>query len=253
MSRVRELATIVLTLGLGASTVALAESQADIANRENDEGKELMYASKYPDASAKFRDAVARVPEPKYFLNLCASLYQEGKFGEALTVVQLRRQGADERPDDKPSRTRSTSCRSASRTRRSRRASTCSRSAAAAATRTCRRAIPNVPPNNPPPGNDPNNPPPTNPPAVNPNRGQPSGRPPGGQQTVGAAVRYQPIIGRPPEQNLFRAVQPNHNYTWTLGVDVFAGGASFQGTVNGGGDAFGTASERRPRQERLHA
>src|SRR5256885_7140036 len=82
MTRLR---VCLVVLGL-AGGVAYAESQADIAARENEEGKELMYANKYTDSSAKFRDAVARVPEPKYFLNLCASLYQEGKFGEALTA-----------------------------------------------------------------------------------------------------------------------------------------------------------------------
>src|SRR5579871_1910561 len=86
MTRVEAMrvAAMALTLGMGATV--LAESQADIASRENDEGKELMYAGKYADASAKFRDAVARVPEAKYFFNLCTSLYQEGKFGEALTA-----------------------------------------------------------------------------------------------------------------------------------------------------------------------
>ena len=42
------------------SGVAFAETQADIATRENDEGKQLMFAQKYADASAKFRDAAAR-------------------------------------------------------------------------------------------------------------------------------------------------------------------------------------------------
>ena len=42
------------------SGVAFAETQADIANRENEEGKQLMFAQKYADASAKFRDAAAR-------------------------------------------------------------------------------------------------------------------------------------------------------------------------------------------------
>ena len=50
-----------------------------------------MYAGKYAEASAKFRDAVARVPEPKYFFNLCTSLFQEGKFGEAMTACNAVR------------------------------------------------------------------------------------------------------------------------------------------------------------------
>src|SRR5579863_6966066 len=70
------------------ATVARAQTQAEIAARENDEGKQLMFADppKYAEASAKFQDAVARVPEAKYFFNLCTSRYQEGKFGQALTA-----------------------------------------------------------------------------------------------------------------------------------------------------------------------
>ena len=63
-----------------------AGSQAEIAARDNDEGKDLMAKGRFAEASAKFRDAAARAPETLYFFNLCASLYQEGKFGEALTA-----------------------------------------------------------------------------------------------------------------------------------------------------------------------
>jgi len=66
--------------------VAQAESQAEVAARVNQEGVDLMMKAKYDDAAAKFRDAVARVPEPKYFFNLCTALFQTGKFGEALTA-----------------------------------------------------------------------------------------------------------------------------------------------------------------------
>ena len=72
-----------LTFG---SLVAVAETQAELANKLNEDGKELMYANKYAEASGKFREAVARVPEAKYFFNLCTSLFQEGKFSEALTA-----------------------------------------------------------------------------------------------------------------------------------------------------------------------
>src|SRR5688500_10224922 len=84
MSRLTSIAVAAASLALGG--VAFAQSQAEIASKLNDEGKAFMYADKYPEASAKFRDAVARVPEAKYFYNLCASLYKEGKFGEALTA-----------------------------------------------------------------------------------------------------------------------------------------------------------------------
>ncbi len=69
---------------IGAS--AFAETMAELAAKLNEDGKELMYSNKYAEASAKFREAVARVPEAKYFYNLCASLFQEGKFSEALTA-----------------------------------------------------------------------------------------------------------------------------------------------------------------------
>src|SRR5688500_15160371 len=84
MSRLTSIAVFAASVALSAT--AFAQSQADIAAKLNEEGKAFMYADKYPEASAKFRDAVARVPEAKYFYNLCASLYKEGKFGEALTA-----------------------------------------------------------------------------------------------------------------------------------------------------------------------
>src|SRR6185312_17526603 len=91
-----------LTLGFVLSStrlgsIALAETQAEIANRENEEGKQLMFAGKYTDASANFRDAAARTNEGKYYFNLCTSLYQEGKFGEAMTACNTADKNA---PDD---------------------------------------------------------------------------------------------------------------------------------------------------------
>jgi tetratricopeptide (TPR) repeat protein len=68
-----------------STPVPASGGQAAIAAKLSDEGVQLMYAKKYSEASAKFREAVARVPEPKYFFNLCTSLFQEGKFSEALT------------------------------------------------------------------------------------------------------------------------------------------------------------------------
>jgi tetratricopeptide (TPR) repeat protein len=59
-------------------------SQVAIAANLNREGAVVFAAGKFGDASAKFREAVARVPEPLYFFNLCLSLYREGKFDEAL-------------------------------------------------------------------------------------------------------------------------------------------------------------------------
>ncbi len=66
--------------------VPASGGQAAIAAKLSDEGVQLMYAQKYAEASAKFREAVARVPEAKYFFNLCTSLYQEGRFSEGLVA-----------------------------------------------------------------------------------------------------------------------------------------------------------------------
>ena len=63
-------------------------TQAAIAATLNEEGKALMYEQKFAEASAKFREAAARVPDPRYFLNLGLSLFQEGKFSEALTATR---------------------------------------------------------------------------------------------------------------------------------------------------------------------
>src|SRR5215831_7860251 len=71
--------------------------QAEIAAQLNEEGKALMFEKKYAEASEKFANAVARVPEAKYFFNLCMSRYQEGKFGEALTACNsVDKNGADD-------------------------------------------------------------------------------------------------------------------------------------------------------------
>jgi len=59
-------------------------TQAAIAWKLNDDGIALMKKNKHGEASSKFREAVARVPEPRYFYNLCVSLFMEGKFSEGL-------------------------------------------------------------------------------------------------------------------------------------------------------------------------
>lgn len=60
--------------------------QEGIAWKSNADGIALVRAAKFADASAKFRDAVARVPHAAYFFNLSVALYREGKYGEALTA-----------------------------------------------------------------------------------------------------------------------------------------------------------------------
>ena len=60
--------------------------QAKIASEANDAGVKLMLDHKYADATSKFRDATVRSPQALYYFNLCSSLHQEGRFGEALTA-----------------------------------------------------------------------------------------------------------------------------------------------------------------------
>ena len=86
MTRLTSIAATAASLVCAVTLTASAQSQAEIASKLNDEGKALMYDGKYAEASAKFRDAGARVPEPKYFFHLCMSNYQQGKFDEAITA-----------------------------------------------------------------------------------------------------------------------------------------------------------------------
>src|ERR1700755_2587189 len=81
-STVAPVATLATTL-VASPPVAHAQSQAELAEKLNEEGKELMYQNKYAEASYKFQQAVARVAEPKYFFNLCVSQTNEGKLNEA--------------------------------------------------------------------------------------------------------------------------------------------------------------------------
>lgn len=61
-------------------------SQNQIAWMSASEGIDFAKQGKWNDASSKFRDAVARVPLAPYFYNLCVTLYQEAKLGEAMTA-----------------------------------------------------------------------------------------------------------------------------------------------------------------------
>ena len=67
-------------------------SQADVAVKLNEEGKAALLDGRYDVAVKKFQEAVAQVPEPKYFLNLGLANYQAGRWDEAvvsLTAVSL--------------------------------------------------------------------------------------------------------------------------------------------------------------------
>ena len=71
---------------------ATGQTQDEIAERLNEEGKELMYADRYSAAANKFQEAVARVPKAKFLINLCQARVQEGKLDEAVAACQAMRE-----------------------------------------------------------------------------------------------------------------------------------------------------------------
>jgi hypothetical protein len=209
------------------ATPAYAESQAEIAEKLNGEGKTLLFSNKYAEASAKFRLAVARVPEPGYFINLCTSLYHEGKFGEALTAcnaVGNNNPSADQRTK---------SDKLTARIKKEAEAQGISAEALGGGqspgdpTLDC-GATPS----------DPRCEQPVKPDLCQTNPQDPScaaGNPNG---TAPPPPRY--AVGRPPAgTGLFVSTTPDNKYTWTLGVDLFGGGGSigrsgFYGSASGG-------------------
>jgi hypothetical protein len=76
------------------------QTQAQLAEQLNTEGRELMYANKPAEAAEKFRQAIARDAEARFFLNLCTAQLTAGKLGEALTAcnnVELNRPSAEQK------------------------------------------------------------------------------------------------------------------------------------------------------------
>ena len=205
---------LALALSLSA-TYAHAQSQAEIANQENEEGKQLMFAGKYAEASAKFQDAVARVPEAKYFFNLCMSRYQEGKFGEALTACNAV---AKNGPSDEL-KVKADKLTTKVQDEAKKQGIDLQPAGGGAA-----------PGDTPPDGST--------------TAGNPGGTtvtpPPGGttvSPTGAPPTQAAFAVGRPPTQGVFQAAPPEHHYTWTLGVDLYAGGGQL-----GQKDWYGSAA-----------
>lgn len=180
--------------------VALAESQAEIAERLYEEGNVLVYQERWAEASAKFQDAHSRVPEPKYFYNHCLSLAQEGKLGEALTACNAADKNADARLKQKIAK-RVADIKKAAK----------------------ERGIALEPVGG---GGGPGDTPPVDP--NNPNPIDPSN--PTGNQTVGTPTNPTgmppgpgPYVDHAPSAPLYASTRPENKYTWSLGVDLFGG------------------------------
>ena len=68
--------------------------EAKEADALNEQGKKALVAGRYAEAVGKFREAIAFSPEPRFYLNLCMALYQQGKLGEAKQACeQVGRRG----------------------------------------------------------------------------------------------------------------------------------------------------------------
>lgn len=188
-----------LTFG---SLVAVAETQAELAAKLNEDGKELMYASKFAESSAKFREAVARVPEAKYFFNLCTSLFQEGKFSEAITACN-----AVEKNNATPELT-------GKATKLVGRIESEAKSQGLTVTAAGGGGLPDCQTNPGAPGCAP--PPET----CQTNPGAPE------CQQVAPPPQGNPVVGRPPSgTGVFAGTKAGDNkYIWTVGGNVFAGG-----------------------------
>ena len=206
MTRLTSIA--VVTVGLLASAAPAHAQQAELAAKLNEEGKELMYEGKYDASSAKFRDAVARVPEPKYFFNLCTSLFAEGKFSDAMTACGgVGKNSPTAELDGKTQKLME-------------------RIQAEAKAQNVPLVMTGGGGGNP---DDPGPPPPD---PTNPNPGPAPGPQPG------PTPQYQQAYGRPPEQqNLFKGTTSDNRYTWTLGFDLFGGGGKI-----GDNDFYGNAA-----------
>jgi|KBSSwiStaDraftv2_1062776.scaffolds.fasta_scaffold220589_2 hypothetical protein len=201
------LGSLVGTLALTGT--ARAETQAEIAARLNEEGKQLMYTDQPAEAAKKFQEAVARVPEAKYFVNLCTARLQEGKLDEALTAcdaVELN----NPTPDQKSKAAKLVE--KINEEAKKQHLELHAGGGGGGDPGPARQGGGSAPPN------------PTGP--VDPSRPPP---PP----------RYQPTVGRPLGQNLVMASTPDNKYTWTLGIDLFGGGGrigqpDFYGSAVGG-------------------
>ena len=224
MSRLTWVVAGIIATGGATGGVAFAEGQAELAAKLNDEGKQLMFGNDFPGASAKFRDAVARAPEPKYFFNLCMSLYQEGKFDDAFTAcTAVGQNNPSAEQKDKAEKL-------IGRIKDEAKAQGLELHLGGGG-----GGNPDVPPDptHPPEGNnpDPNHPPEGNNPPVGPVGGGPPPNDP----------NYRPVVGRPPTAMLLGS-KPDNHYTWSLGGDLFAGGGVMGGAYSNGSNIYGSVA-----------
>jgi tetratricopeptide (TPR) repeat protein len=201
------LATAIVIAG-SLAQVARAETQAEIAKQENEDGKALMFQGNYKGATEKFRDAADRAPEAKYFFNLCSSVYAQGIFGEALTACN----NADKlNPDDKL------------KDQLSKLEDKIKGDAAAQHIDLQPTGGGGGPTNLDNPVGSGGAPDPNANPDPNAGNGGTTTAGGGPVTTGGGGAQMQYAVGKP-STDIMAIAPPEHNYTWTLGFDIFGGG-----------------------------
>ncbi len=225
MTRLTTVAVCLAASALATSAYAQS-SQTEIAEKYNKEGRQLLFENKYSEATAKFRQAIARTPgEPKYFLNLCVSLFYEGKFGEALTACNAV---GNNNPSDTQ---RAQAEQLTEKINKEAKAQGVPVEPIGGGTGPVDPAVDcAATPDDPrcgPPATDVCK---TNPQDPSCSTEPPEGDPPQPQP------RY--AVGRAPAgPSLYMATTPDNKYTWTLGVELFGGGGQV-----GRADYYGTAA-----------
>ena len=216
------LATALVIAG-SLAQVARAETQADIAKQENEDGKALMFQGNYKGATEKFRDAADRAPEAKYFFNLCSSVYAQGIFGEALTACN----NADKlNPDDKL------------KDQLSKLEDKIKGDAAAQHIDLQPTGGGGGPTNVDPNAGSGAAPDPNANPDPNAGNGGTTSAGGGPVTTGGGGAQMQYAVGKP-STDIMAVAPPEHVYTWSLGFDIFGGGgrigqAGVYGSAAGG-------------------
>ena len=201
---------------------AVAQSNAQRANALNDEGKAAMQSGQFAAASDKFRDAIVLSQEGRFYFNLCVSLYQEGKLGDALGQCKaVEAAGADDKLRDKTSKM-------IGKIKDEMRKAGFDPDAPPVDPNTnpTNPVDPNNPtnpvdPNNPTNPVDPNNP--TNP--VDPNN--PTNPVDPNNPTNPTTGNPNAFVAPPPSASLFVAGAPKHAYTWTVGGELLVGSGEF--------------------------
>jgi hypothetical protein len=193
-------ATIALTLG--AAQLGHADDQ-DRADKLNKEGNKLLYEERYQEAIEKYKQAIILSQQGKYYFNLCAAYSAVGEFGLALQACDaVAAAGADatlskrtaELTTDVEAQIRALG-RDPNEVR-----------GGGGGTYEGRIGSDD-------PDRDPDDP-------FDPE--DPDDRPP---PVDTAEFRGQPL-------DLFKPTPPSHEYTWTLGGSLFAGGINIAGKEN---------------------